>query len=1010
MPPKPDLVFNNAPTVVETDHPVFTAKLSPTKPDQELSLTNRSSSPIIEDWVSDSEDESETKTQQNVASFVQSTKQVKSFRPSVQHVETSIPAATPKPASPKPTSNGKKRNRKACFVCKSLDHLIKDCDYHDKKMRMVPAAVLTQSKPVSITAVRPHITRSPSSKVSNSPLRVTAVKALVVNAAQGMQGKWEWKPKGLILDPVSRNKKCINDPKKGNPQHALKDKGVIDSGCSRHMTRNLSYLSDFEELNSGYVAFGGNPKGGKIFGKGKIKTDSLLPILFWAKAVNTACYVHDRVLVTKPHIKTPYELLHSRTPSISFMRRFGCLVTILNTLDSLGKFDGKVDEGFLVGYSVSSKAFRVFNSRTRIVQETLHVNFLENKPNVAGGGPTWLFDIDTLTKTMNYQPVTVGNQSNPSAGFQNEFDAEKAGEESDQQYVLFPVWFFGSTNPYNTDEDDAFGEKEHDTNTSSAAGPSNAAASPTHGKSSFIDASQLLDDPDMPELEDITYSNDEDDVGAEADFNNLETYITISPIPTTRVRKDHHMTQIIEEPKRVHQALKDPSWIEAMQEELLQFKMQKVWVLVDLPYGKRAIGFENPDHPDKVYKVVKALYGLHQAPRACDYAGASLDRKSTTGGCQFLGCRLIFWQCKKQSVVATSSTKAEYVVAASCGAQVIWIQNQLLDYGPDQTVSGKDSSNPLMADNLPKNVWYSTHHVTLMKSWLVQKQTTLGKDKANPLIVDSLLKTIWSSIHHLLINEVLTIPGQTSTGKEISNPFMAVLLGHQFWTIVAVKKVNDVMRLQALVNKKKVVIMEATIREVLRLDEAEGVECLPNEEIFVELAIMGFKKPSTKLTFCKAFFSSQWKFLIHTILQCMSANLVRNVDSPTKFYMYPRFLQLMIRKQVGDFSIHTIKYTSFALTHKVFANMRRVGKGFSRVETALFEGMLVAQEVEEGDADENVENVNAGDAAEGDVNAANDEVPTADEEPSIPSLTPPTPPPQPSQDIPSTSQAQPTPP
>nr|GEU99952.1 hypothetical protein [Tanacetum cinerariifolium] len=684
-----------------------------------------------------------------------------------------------------------------------------------------------------------------------------------------------------------------------------------------------------------------------------------------------------KVLVTKPQNKIPYELLHGRTPSIGFMRPFGYPVTILNTLDSSGKFDGKVDEGFLVGYSVSSKAFRVFNSRTRIIQETLHVNFLENKPNVAGSGPTWLFDIDSLTKTMNYQPVTVGNQSNPSAGFQDKFDAEKAREEIDQQYVLFLVWSSGSTNPHNTDRDAAFdgkepefNEKKHEsevivspsssaqskkqdekttskakckspvesftrnkdlsaefenlssnsinevnvvgtliptvrqispnsTNTFSAAGPSNIAASPTPGKSSCIDASQLPDDPDMPELEDITYSDDEDDVSAEADFNNLETSITVSPIPTTRVHEYHHMIQIIgdlssatqtrsmervakdQEPKRVHQALKDPSWIEAMQEELLQFKMQKVWILVDLPYGKRAIGtkwvfgnkkdergivvrnkarlvaqgntqeegidyeevfapeevyvcqplgFEDPDHPDKVYKVVNTLYGLHQAPRAwyetlanyllencfqrgkidqilfikrqkgdillvqiyvddiifgstnedlcksfeklmkdkfqmssmgeltfflglqvkqkkdgifishdnyvaemlrkfgltdgksastpidtekpllkdpdvkrifrylkgkihlglwylkdspfdlvaysdSDYAGASLDRKSTTGGCQFLGCRLISWQCKKQTVMATSSTEAEYVATSSCYVQVLWIQN-----------------------------------------------------------------------------------------------------------------------------------------------------------------------------------------------------------------------------------------------------------------------------------------------------------------------------------------------
>nr|GFD20910.1 retrovirus-related Pol polyprotein from transposon TNT 1-94 [Tanacetum cinerariifolium] len=151
---------------------------------------------------------------------------------------------------------------------------------------------------------------------------------------------------------------------------------------------------------------------------------------------------------------------------------------ILNTLDSLGKFDGKVDEGFLVGYSVSNKSFRVFNSRTRIVQETLHVNFLENKPNVAGSGPTWLFNIDTLTKTMNYHPVIAGNQSNHNAGFQDNFDAEKAREESDQQYVLFPVWSFGSTNPQNTDGDAAFDEKKHESEVN--ASPSSSAQSKKH--------------------------------------------------------------------------------------------------------------------------------------------------------------------------------------------------------------------------------------------------------------------------------------------------------------------------------------------------------------------------------------------------------------------------------------------------------------------------------------------------------------------------------------------------
>nr|GFC90894.1 retrovirus-related Pol polyprotein from transposon TNT 1-94 [Tanacetum cinerariifolium] len=170
--------------------------------------------------------------------------------------------------------------------------------------------------------------------------------------------------------------------------------------------------------------------------------DSLLPIPFWAEAVNTACYVQNRVLVTQPHNKTPYELLHSRLPSIDFMRPFGCPVTILNTLDPLGKFQGKVDEGFLVGYSICSKAFRVFNRRIRIVQETLH--------------------------TMNYHPVIAENQSNTHAGFQ---DTEKAGEEGTQTNVLFPVLFDGSTNSQNNNKDDHANGKEHDDDIQKSVSP-----------------------------------------------------------------------------------------------------------------------------------------------------------------------------------------------------------------------------------------------------------------------------------------------------------------------------------------------------------------------------------------------------------------------------------------------------------------------------------------------------------------------------------------------------------
>nr|GFA02251.1 hypothetical protein [Tanacetum cinerariifolium] len=201
MPPKPDLVFNNAPNDVETFHTTFNVNLSLTNPDNDLSHTHRPSAPIIKDWVSDLEDESETKIPQIVPSFIEPTEQAKSPRPSVQHSKLVPITVVRLVTTAIPKINVTRPRQAKTIVTK------------------------TNSPP------RRHINRSPSPKASNFPPKVTAVKALMVTAA------------------------------KGNPQHALTDKGVIDSGCSRHITGNMSYLSDFEELNGGYVAFGGNPKG-----------------------------------------------------------------------------------------------------------------------------------------------------------------------------------------------------------------------------------------------------------------------------------------------------------------------------------------------------------------------------------------------------------------------------------------------------------------------------------------------------------------------------------------------------------------------------------------------------------------------------------------------------------------------------------------------------------------------------------------------------------------------------
>ncbi|GJU63408.1 ribonuclease H-like domain-containing protein [Tanacetum coccineum] len=291
--------------------------------------------------------------------------------------------------------------------------------------------------------------------------------------------------------------------------------------------------------------------------------DSKLPTTFWAEAVNTACYVKNRVLVTKPHNKTPYKLFLGRKPALGFMTPFGCPVTILNTIDHLGKFDGKADEGFIVGYSVNSKAFKVFSSRTRIVEENLHVQFSENTPNIAGSGPNWLFDIDALTNSMNYKPVAAGNQSNGNACTKACDDAGKARIETvpGKDYILLPLWtadppfsqsskispdvgFKPSGDDENPRKDSEGNNQEKEDNDNSTNNVNAASSNEVNvvGAKTSID---LPDDPNMPELEDIVYSDDDEDVGVEADINNLDAFMPVSPIPTTRIHKDHPLEQII---------------------------------------------------------------------------------------------------------------------------------------------------------------------------------------------------------------------------------------------------------------------------------------------------------------------------------------------------------------------------------------------------------------------------------------------------------------------------------
>ncbi|GJR45026.1 putative ribonuclease H-like domain-containing protein [Tanacetum coccineum] len=874
-----------------------------------------------------------------------------------------------------------------------------DYDYYAKTTypsvhrNMTLKAVLLKTGLTPLNTVRPVNTTHPKLTVHNAKsmshfskqaqstaqrpfYKQTALNSRYVNTA--MRHYHTERPKaGNTARSYTESINAVR-AKRGKP--LMDDKGYVESGCSRHMTGNITYLSNFKEFDGGYVTFGGGAHSGRISCKGTLKTDSLdfedgsntellvsprfnwvfflatkdetieilknfikeienlvdkkvkiircdngtefknkvmddfckekgirreysvartpqqngvaerrkrtlieaartiladskLPTTFWAEAVGTGCYVQNRVLVVKPHNKTPYELFRGLKPALKFMRPFGCHVTILNSLDNLGKFDGKSDEGFFLGYSLSSKAFRVYKENLMQVKDGPDN---ENDEKDKSEDDSSLKEVNATGQHVN----TASPEVNTGRFKLNTIDPSVSTASSNDQDNLKLMFKMGASHTLEA----------------------------THV--------EFLSDEDEPEV----------DLG-----NILNSYIVLTT-PNTRIHKDHPIKNVIGDmkssvqtrrmtkptfeqwflsavyeqkthdtlntclyacflsqikPTSIAKALSDSTWMEAMQEELLQFKLQQVWILMDLPIRKRAIGtkwvfrnkkdergilirnkarlvaqghrqeegidykevfahvarteairlflayasfmgFKDPDNPEKVYKVVNALYGLHQVPRAwyetlanylldngfkrgkidqtlfikkqkgyillvqvyvddiifgstnkelctgfeklmkdkfqmssmgeltfflglqsastpndlekplvkdgdaidvdvhlyrsmigslmyltasrpdiiyikgkptlglwysrdspfelvactnSDYAGATQDRKFTTGGCQFLGNRLISWQCKKQTVVATSITEAEYVAAASCCGQVLWSQNQLLDYG-----------------------------------------------------------------------------------------------------------------------------------------------------------------------------------------------------------------------------------------------------------------------------------------------------------------------------------------
>nr|GEU65346.1 hypothetical protein [Tanacetum cinerariifolium] len=540
--------------------------------------------------------------------------------------------------------------------------------------------------------------------------------------------------------------------------------------------------------------------------------DAKLPVTFWVEAVNTACYVQNKVLVNKSQNKNSYELFNSRTLAIGFLRPFGCHVMILNTLDHLGKFDAKGDEGYFVGYFIYSKAFRVFNKRTKKVEENLHVDVLENKLIEKRAGPNWLFDIDTLTNSMNYVLVVIAGTSSTNISGRKDVASQAVKKDvSSLRYIALPNWFHEAhMESSNSDAQDAC-----NVDVPECSGIFNPTAtskipladqmesltveskiptfslpvlticldnSPETLSDSRLISKGVFSQEEIPSLDNaLTLSNQfEDIIRVEADLSNIESSIPASPTPTFRIHKDHPKSQIISlvdthvQTRHKSKEIEEHSFIATIHQktnhDLLQFCLFLCFLSQEEP-KKIFDALKDPRWKEGFdYKEVFAPVARIEAIRLF-LAYAS-----------FMG--FIVYQMDVKSAFLYGIIDEEVYVMQPPGFQDPEFLNRVY--------------------KVEKKLAFCDYHNMI-----------------------AILEKIEHNINF-----------------------------HQIVDFLEASHIRT--------------ISESSLRRHIKLNDEEGISSLPDTELFENLSLMGYNiLPNQRFTFQEGQFSHQWKFLIHTIMQCL---------------------------------------------------------------------------------------------------------------------------------------------